>query len=107
MGDIPAITVCLWRESSSPLWHYGVPVDPRLQGEDGGASWLFEELDGDPASYASFAAEYFEAELDLADVEAVFRQTPLQRELAERLNSQADYTLVRDEVSPLGYPVAS
>lgn len=105
LGDIPAITVCLWRESSSPVWHYGAPVDPGLDGEDGGASWLFQELDGNPSSYVSFAAEYFEVELEPADVEAIFRHTPLQSELVERLNGEADLSLVYDEVSALGYPV--
>lgn len=103
LDGTPAITVCLWRSSSSARWEYGVPVDPHLRGEDGGASWLFAELDGTPATYQAFAAEYYEVDLPIVDVTAVFNRTPIKPRLVHRLNSEADYAAVRDELVALGF----
>lgn len=102
LDGIPALTVCVWRESSSPRWEYGRPTDPRLRDEDGGASSLFAELDGSPATYAAFATEYYEVEIAAVDVAAIFNRAPIDAGLVTRLNSDADYADVRDELVALG-----
>jgi hypothetical protein len=102
LEGIPCITVCLWREHLESSWSYGVPSDPDLRLEDGGASWLFTELNGAPATYTTFAAEYYEIEVDEADVAAVFNRLSIDQRLVQRLNGDADYTVVRDELVSLG-----
>lgn len=61
--DIPALTVCLWREPLDPRWNFGRPALSELTQEDGGAAWLFSELDGRAESYVAYAEDYFECRL--------------------------------------------
>lgn len=100
INGVPSITVCGWRETSAPGWSFGEPLDPDLRGEDGGASWLFAELDGQPATYRAFAKEYYEVEIPLAAVAAVFERHPLTPALVGELNPGADFDAVVAEVAP-------
>lgn len=106
LGDVPATTVCLWRQSTDDRWSYGEPRDEALRREDGGAAWLFEELDGEPATYASFARDYYEVPIQLADVEAVFAHQNLSSELVARINPEADTAAVAAESGRIGYRAA-
>ena len=100
---VPSITVCGWREPSSVVWSFGEPLDPDLRGEDGGASWLFAELDGQPRTYKAFAEEYYEVNLPLAAVAAVFERQRLTPALVSQLNPEAEFDAVNTEVSQLPY----
>jgi len=106
-GDVPAITVCLWREPEAADWRFGTPADEALRHLDGGASWLFEQLDGDAGTYVAFARDYHERDLDVADVRLVLDQEPLGADALLRLNPDLDSgacVTVAAELSALGYP---
>ena len=98
---VPSITVCLWREPEDSEWHFGAPEEE----SDGGAGWLFEQLDGKAATYAAFAEINFEVSLDTADVQAVLDHRPLTSELVTRLNPECDVDAVVEEAGSMGYPL--
>lgn len=103
LNDVPSITVCGWREASAQAWTFGEPLDPGLRGEDGGASWLFAELDGRPETYQAFAEAYYEVTVPLPAVAALFERRPLTPALVAELNPEADFDDVVAEVTALGY----
>jgi hypothetical protein len=102
---MPAISVCMWREGDADRWSAGVPADPRLRSADGGAEWLFKDVDGTAQSYLEFARDYYAVEINLADVEHVMAGRPVTADLVRRLNQEADVAAVLAEVAELGYPV--
>jgi hypothetical protein len=103
MDGVPSITVCVWRQTDSDVWEFGEPTEVGLQAQDGGASWLFAELDGDPATYKRFADDYYETDVPLAQVAMVFDRAPVTAELVGELNPEADITAVAEELAALPY----
>ena len=88
------VTLCCWRTMYGPDWEgWGKP-----------GSYLLDGLDGRPETYKEFAAEYFEADIALADVAAVFAHAPLAPALMHRLNPAADSTPVLNDAAGIGYP---
>jgi hypothetical protein len=74
-------------------------------GEDpDGSAQLLQLLDGRPESYRAFAAEYYEVELPLDAVAAVYRHEPLTAALIGRLNGNVTIDELRDDVAEIGYP---
>jgi len=94
-------TFCIWRLLEDDRWHAGRD----LAGEDGSED-LLTILDGKPQDYVAYAAEYFELELALADVEAVYAHRVLTSDLVARLNPEADFAEAEAEVEAIGYPRA-
>ncbi len=104
LHDVPAITVCLWRRNDDDRWSHGSPTDPPVADDDGGASWLFEDLDGNPETYVRFVADYYETEVDIADVSLVFDGLPIDADLITRLNPEADPAVALAEIAELRRP---
>jgi hypothetical protein len=97
-------TVCLWREADDDRWHAGDVAFPPGEDPDG-ADWLFELLvDGTPAGYQRFAADYYEAQIDVDAVGAIFALQPLTVELVRRLNPGVTLEGLADDLSAIGYP---
>ena len=97
---VPSITVCLWREPDDSEWHFGAAKE-----SDGGAGWLFEQLDGSAASYVAHAKATFETRFDEDDVRAVLDHRPLTVELVARLNPECDADAAIEEAASMGYPL--
>jgi len=99
------VTFCCWRSTMSDHWDFA-RVHQILTVDDG-SSEMMSELDDDPASYLSFARDYYEEEFDVRSVAAIYRHTPMTLALATSLNSATDYpTLIRD-LSEIGYPIGT
>lgn len=97
------VTFCCWRTTMSDHWDFAQV--PQLLAVDDGSAGMMSELDDDPASYLSFARDYYEAEFDVRSVAAIYCHTPMTLALATSLNSATDYpTLIRD-LSEIGYPI--
>lgn len=95
-------TFCIWRRASDAVWQCGRPGDDA----DDGSAELLELLAGDPAQYVDFATDYYECEMDAAAVEAIYQHTPLTRELVLRLNPDADYDALDEDLEEIAYPSA-
>lgn len=106
MGDVPSVTVALWRLDGAAAWSHGVPVDADLPDGDDGGTWLFDELDGNPRTYAAFALEYYDRTLDLAAVQHVFAHRPLTDDVVRTLNADVTLADVAADLQAIGYPPA-
>jgi len=94
------LTFCAWWLPGAATWETG-PIE-----DDGGASQLFEVvLQGTADSYGAYAAEYFEVELPVHLLEAVFALTPIGEQAIAALNPDADPAAALAEIAAIGYPV--
>lgn len=99
--DTSNSTYCLWRLADDTQWRRGsVPVD---DGGDGAREHMQIFLAG-PGGYRTWAQDYYEVALSLADVEAVFRHESLTDSLAKRLNPTVDMASLRASLKEIGYP---
>jgi hypothetical protein len=97
-------TFCIWRRASDAVWQCGTP--PAGENAEDGSAELLELLAGDPVQYVEFATDYYECEIDAAAVEAIYRHTPLTRDLVLRLNPDADYEALNEDRVEIAYPSA-
>jgi len=103
--DTANSTFCIWRRATDDRWSTGAVNLPPGEDPDGSAE-LLAILAGDPRHYVQFAAEYYERELDIGDVAAVYRHLPLTEGLVKRLNPKVDLESLRADMSEIGYPEA-
>jgi hypothetical protein len=105
-NGVPLMTVCLWRGSQDDAWSFGDVTPPADDADGDGSDWLFAQLlDGSPESYVKFAAEYFEKDLQLPDVAAIYHGTPLARDQVLRMNPERDWDELVEELQQIGYAV--
>ena len=100
-ADASNSTYCIWRLTSDSEWHSGVARGQQV--EDGSSEHL-AILNGDPSAYVALADEQYEVEVRLDDVRAVYDHQPITRELAARLNSEADWDALQNDLKEIGYP---
>lgn len=115
-GDLPLLTLACWwlhlaqDEATGPhpggerRWH---PVQLRSSvpaNLDDGSGWLLSDLDADPDTYRSFAADYYETELEGDDIAHVLALRPLSEELVSRLNPQRTLAQLAGDIVSIGYP---
>lgn len=94
-------TFCLWRRPGDPLWQTGPVAFPPGEPDPDGSQAL---LDGRPASYRDWAAEYYGREVDLTAVEHVYRHWPLESQVLERLDPRMRLGDLTTELREIGYP---
>jgi hypothetical protein len=96
-------TFCIWRLAGAGHWSSG-PVQLPFHEDPDGSAELLSVLAGDPRQYVDFAADYYERDLDVSDVAAVYRHDPLTEELVRRLNPAARLDSLRADLDQIGYP---
>ena len=96
-------TFCIWRRADGGAWERGPVRFPPGEDPDGSAGLLCH-LDARPESYRTFAAEYYEVDLPLAAVTAVYGHAPLTRELVAALNPAVSLRDLGSDVAEIGYP---
>lgn len=101
--DARNCTFCIWRRTGGSSWERG-PVQFADGDDPDGSAQLLHLLDGRPESYRTFAAEYYEVELPLDAVAAVYWHQPLTASLLERLNRAVTLDDLRDDLAEIGYP---
>jgi hypothetical protein len=97
------VTFCLWRLIGQPAWSYGKVDFPFYEDVDGSA-YILSRLDGLPRTYKVWASEYYERDVPIAVVEAIYRHEPLTDELASALNPEHSLKLLGPDISEIGYP---
>jgi hypothetical protein len=97
------VTFCIWRLNQQLTWSCGKVDLPVADDADGSAS-LLSILDGVPDSYRGWASAYYEQDLPIAPIEAVYRHQPLTEELVTRLNPQQRLHQLGEDIAEIGYP---
>jgi hypothetical protein len=65
---------------------------------------MLSRLDGLPWTYKAWASEYYERDVPIAAVEAIYQHQPLSDELASALNPEQSLKLLGPDITEIGYP---
>ncbi len=93
-------TFFAWREDGSSGWHSSISEEA-----DDGSEYLLEYLRLDPESFQAWAEENYEVDVDLEEIEKIYKSEPLSGETVQALNSSLTIGAIRREASKIGYPI--
>ena len=97
-------TFCLWYTPAHG-WQTGV-----IENEDDGSEELLYIFDGQPATYAEWATEYYTDETDKKPIRAeavapIYRHETLTKAMVQALVDEvADWTMLAADLQEIGYP---
>lgn len=97
------VTFCIWRLFDQPAWSHGQVGLPASDDPDGSAN-LLSVLDGAPVSYSTWARDYYECDVPLIAVAAIYEHQPLTNELVFALNPRNDLKALSRDIAEIGYP---
>ncbi|MBB6579260.1 hypothetical protein HNP33_003370 [Comamonas odontotermitis] len=97
-------TFCIWRLDNEERWSCG-PIEFSTDGDPDGSAQLLNILAGRPEQYVEFAKNYYERDLNLSDVSAIYRHQPLSEALGQRLNPELDLESLKEDLAEIGYPM--
>jgi hypothetical protein len=97
-----SVTFCLWWEAQRPGWRVGVRHFPEGPDPDGSEEML-AIYNGRPETYAAWASDYYERDVPLDAVAAVYKHEPLMEDLLLRLNAEANLQAVLEESATWPY----
>lgn len=101
--DSSNATFFIWRGVDDTSWRAG-PVEYPAGDDPDGSKGLLAILDGKPNTYRDWAEEYYEHEVDLTAVRAVYDHEPLTEELIRTLNPDLALSLLDEDIREIGYP---
>ncbi len=98
------VTFCIWRSFTDAAWtHHSHPWPP---GDDpDGSAYLLFRLDGNPETYRQWAEDYYEHDVDLKAVQAIYARSTLTADLLRSLNPERKLSELREDLRAIGYPV--
>jgi hypothetical protein len=99
-------TFCIWRRPIDDHWSCG-PVEFPAGHDPDGSERLLSILSGDVEHYVALAQDYYEVDIEPADVEAVYRHYPLTDTLVRRLNPHVELGALAGDMAAIGYPETS
>lgn len=102
--EAEVVTFCVWRRYGELAWQVGPVAFPPAHPDPDGSEFLLAALDGRPESYQSFAADYYERDVELAVIEHVYRHRPLTAAVVARLNSEVSPEELAADIAEIGYP---
>jgi hypothetical protein len=100
------VTFALWSLGPDGPWRRGPVEDPRGARDPDGSARLLWIFDGDPATYARFAAEYHEVDLDPALVARLYADEPVTPALVRAVRADADVNAVLESAETMGMKTA-
>ncbi len=103
--DAVNCSFCLWYLDAEGAWRRGALPLPAGEDPDGSAS-LLELLDCDPRSYVAFASQYYEVDVPLASVRAIYDHEPLCVSLVCSVNQSVSLGDLEPDLAEIGYPWA-
>jgi hypothetical protein len=84
---IDETTFCIWRRYSDREWQRGAVRFPAGEEDPDGSARLLQYLDGRPQIYRDWAAAYYERDVPLAAVRAIYAHEPLDERVVTDLNA--------------------
>jgi hypothetical protein len=97
------VSYCFWRKREDENWKYS--VSPSTINND--VFFMLKDLVGDPKTYVEFCEDYYEENIDLKVVKAIYQHTPITENVAKALNADVDYLLLQEELTKMEYPFKS
>jgi hypothetical protein len=94
-------TFCSWLLEGETLWQEG---DKNTKRQDGMA-WLLSHYLATPAQYAEWARDYFEVDISLTAVTAIFNLEPLETKLIQALNPEMALKALKKDLQEISYPI--
>ena len=104
--SMEATTFCIWRRSVDESWQSGHIQYPEGDNSDGSEE-LLSILDGYPKTYQDFAEEYYERDVDLGSITAIYDHRPLTLEIAKGLNPDVSLKALTSDMAEIGYSVVA
>jgi len=102
--DIPNTTFCIWQKDTDEQWNRANIVFPEGEDPDGSAHML-SILDGHRDSYANWAGDYYETEIDRDAVAGILAGNAISSSLVHRLNPKQSLPLMQDDLNSIGWPI--
>jgi hypothetical protein len=96
-------TFCIWRRTEGAVWERG-PLEFSKGDDPDGSAQLLQHLDGLPETCRDFAAEYYERDVALDAVSAIYRHESLTEALVRSLNDEVSLDDVESDRASIGYP---
>lgn len=96
-------TFCIWRRYGDPAWQRGPVTLPPEDDPDGSAD-LLQYLDGNCQTYQAWAESYYEREVPLTAVRAVYAHEPLRLQTIRALNPELSPEQLDADLAEIGYP---
>ena len=97
------ISFCLWWHNAKASWGKGNFEYADCEDPDG-SEYLLEILDGKPETYQTFAQEYYEVELPVNPIRAIYNHASLTEELVKSLNPKITLSELESDIAEIGYP---
>ncbi len=98
-------TFCIWRRHTDAVWNAVPAKEGMLENGDDGSAEMLNILDGQPKTYQEWAEDYYEHEVDLSVVKAIYAHTPLTQDLVHQLNPDLTLAEAEEFAGEIGYPV--
>jgi hypothetical protein len=98
-------TFCIWRCHADVSWSVVAPASGGISSEEDGSAELITILDADPTTYQTWAVDYYEREIPLAVVQAIYGHRALSGQLIASLNSERVHSDVIADAREIGYPI--
>ena len=98
-------TFCVWRSHTDASWSVVSPAKGVISPEEDGSAELINILDGNPATYQAWAVDYYEREIPLPEVQAIYGHRALSEQLVASLNSERALSEVTADALEIGYPI--
>ena len=95
---------CLWRRHTDSGWNVVAMDDAISRSSEDGSLEMLRILDGNPLTYRDWAQDYYEREVALDAVRAVYAFQPLTAELIAKLNPDLSLENVATDAIEIGYP---
>jgi hypothetical protein len=102
---IEETTFCLWRTTGDPSWRRGTLPVPADRDADGSADLLWL-LDGRAETYVTWAEDYFEREVPLTAVRAVYDHAVVDADLLAELTDDVELGELQSDLLEIGYPAS-
>lgn len=100
-------TFCFWRQATSPGWVHGPVIFPSGPSDPDGSAELLQYLDGSPSTYWKWAENYYEHDVPLRAIQAIYGHQPLCQPVVQELNDLCDWKELEIEIKQIGYPRAT
>jgi hypothetical protein len=99
-------TFCLWRSFTDRDWNV-VSAGDRLSATHDGSVELLQILDYSPQTYRAWAEDYYERDVSLVAVQAIYEHRPLNADLLAALNPDLSLADVAADAKEIAYPEIS